>query len=138
MIAKEYRRLRALGWTALLAHRAARTLEAWNRLDGHTIWADDDPDDPDEPDARVRLHIVADDDFDLSCDCEDAHCEERQLERAERDGVWGIVGEYRVRDEWEQADSCWGFVGEDWRDSGYDTDIMDETMRAFNKALGSF
>lgn len=37
--------------------------------------------------------------------------------RAERDGVWGLVAQYRVseHEDWEDADSCWGFVGEDGR-----------------------
>ena len=41
---------------------------------------------------------------------------------AEREGVWGIIGEYRTstREDWVHADSCWGFVGEGF--AGYDDD----------------
>jgi hypothetical protein len=49
-----------------------------------------------------------------------------EIDRINRDGVWGIIGEYRCPTcgKWTQADSCWGFVGDDWRESGYDLDIM--------------
>jgi hypothetical protein len=46
----------------------------------------------------------------------------------DRDGVWGIVGEYFDGERWQHADSCFGFVGDDWKNSGYDTDIMRATL----------
>lgn len=42
-------------------------------------------------------------------------CDEAR--RIERDGVYGVVAEYRDADlGWTEADSCWGFIGNDWRD----------------------
>lgn len=78
--------------------------------------------------------------------------------RIEQEGVWGIVGEYRLSvpdagerftvycgacdrgepcaDHWpESADSCWGFVGTDYESSGYDLDIMGATIDALREAL---
>jgi len=52
------------------------------------------------------------------------------VDRVERDGVWGIVGEYKCPTcgAWTHADSVWGFVGDDWQFSGYDVDVMAETL----------
>jgi hypothetical protein len=64
--------------------------------------------------------------------------EEKEFEeKVARDGVWGVVGEYRVSEdeEYEHADSCFGFVGDDWKDSGYDTDIMAATIAALKGAV---
>ena len=51
-----------------------------------------------------------------------------------RQGVWGIVGEYFDGEVWQHADSCFGFVGDDWKNSGYDTDIMQATLDAARDA----
>jgi hypothetical protein len=48
--------------------------------------------------------------------------------------VWGIIGEYFDGEKWQHADSCFGFVGEDWKYSGYDTDIMQVTLNAIKEA----
>lgn len=55
------------------------------------------------------------------------------IERINRDGVVGVIGEYFDGEDWQQADSCWGFVGDDWKESGYDIDIMSQTLEAFEK-----
>jgi hypothetical protein len=64
---------------------------------------------------------------------------ERQwaIDRIERDGVWGVVGEYKADvcptcgrgGEWVHGGSCWGFVGDDWKDDA-DVGIMEETLEA--------
>ena len=54
-------------------------------------------------------------------------------ERLNRDGVWGIVGEYYNGETWECADSCWGFVGDDVKTSGYLEDIRDATIKAYRE-----
>lgn len=51
-------------------------------------------------------------------------------DRIDRDGVWGIVTEYFDGEAWQQADSCWGFVGDDWKDSGYDIDAKEAALDA--------
>jgi hypothetical protein len=56
--------------------------------------------------------------------------EEEFKERISRDGVWGIISEWFNGTEWQHADSCWGFVGDDWQDSGYDVDAMAQAISA--------
>ena len=60
-----------------------------------------------------------------------------EIERVNRDGVWGVIGEYWNGREWVHVDSCWGFIGDDWRESGYDADIMRSTLDAANAYLTS-
>lgn len=104
-----------------------------------------------EESGLVRLRVEPDDVCDLDNllgDCFDPTAnpdikperlereKQHEIDRIDRDGVWGVIGEYKSSvcptcgrgGEWEQADSCWGFVGEDWKDSGYDLDIMAETL----------
>lgn len=46
-------------------------------------------------------------------------------QRIDRDGVSGIVAQVRTAlGQWVTVDSCWGFVGDDWKDSGYDQDAI--------------
>ena len=127
---REYHRLRVKGWQALTAFDAAKTRVAWHQSDMQGL---------------VRLRVVPDEcsDMDnLKGDCFNPKVnadipasrlerEERAFEdRVDRLGVWGIVGEYFDGEEWQHADSVWGFVGEDWQDSGYDIDVMRMTLDA--------
>jgi hypothetical protein len=43
------------------------------------------------------------------------------IAKVNREGVWGIVGEFFDGERWQHADSCFGFVGDDWKNSGHDT-----------------
>lgn len=54
--------------------------------------------------------------------------EKEFIERVNREGVNGIVGKYWNGEEWEVADSVWGFVGDDWENSGYDIDVKASTL----------
>jgi hypothetical protein len=75
----------------------------------------------------VRLRVEPDSDLDLSYLDQDhypAKYREAERERANRDGGTGIVSEYFDGEDWQIADSVWGFIGEDWRGSGYDIDLM--------------
>ncbi len=69
-------------------------------------------------------------------------------DKIERDGVWGLVGEYRLRpceecsswnyDEcahagWQHGDGVWDFVG--WDAAGYELGIQEVTVRALVKHL---
>lgn len=51
--------------------------------------------------------------------------------RVERDGVWSYSSEYWNGEEWEHADSISGFVGDDFNDSGYDTDLMQAALEGY-------
>jgi hypothetical protein len=90
----------------------------------------------------VRLKITRDNDIDIAFlvgeGCSKAQ-ERREIERINRYGVWGIIGEYRIseHDPWQHGESCWGFIDEDWKDSGYDSDIKYTTIKELVKALKS-
>lgn len=48
-----------------------------------------------------------------------------QARRIEQSGGYGIVAEARdALGEWHETYACWGFVDEDWKGSGYDTDAI--------------
>ena len=53
------------------------------------------------------------------------------------DGIWGIIGEYRLNpeSEWEHGGSCWGFIGNEW--SHAECDIKAETMHGLKSTLRS-
>lgn len=95
----------------------------------------------------VRLEVVDDFSPDLSfLDQEDFNDTRqgialtKQTRRLATDeGVYGIVGQYRLSedDEWEHADSCYGFIG--YVDARPETnhvapDIMDATIDAYAAA----
>lgn len=47
------------------------------------------------------------------------------VDKVNREGVYGIISQYKCPTcgEWITVDSCWGFVGDDWKGSGYDLDV---------------
>jgi len=94
-----------------------------------------------EPDESCGLDDLLGDCFDQGCnpDIKPEKLErERQweIDRIERDGVWGVVGEYMADacpmcgrgGEWTHGASCWGFVGDDWRGDA-EVDIMEATLK---------
>jgi hypothetical protein len=128
-VAKVYKQYRRNGYTAENALREARVRVKWAELE----------------DDKVRLQILPDE----MCDIDNLkgdtfnpkanpdvpvsrlEREEREFEgRVNSDGVWGIMGEYKCPccGQWITADSVWGFVGDDWKNSGYDSDVMYSTM----------
>jgi hypothetical protein len=79
----------------------------------------------------VRLRWEPDECADISWidqDCFDDRYRSETLAQIERDGMWGLVGEYRVGDSWVTADSCWGFIGQDAH--VYEQDIKSQTLEA--------
>jgi len=109
---REYKRLRQLGWPARDAWRSAKVAERFAQL---------------EDAGLVRLRTDVDLDPATVLDF-DGTPRERQAvaKRADAVGVWGLVAEARCPhcESWHVVDSCWGFVGEDYLDSGYDSDLM--------------
>jgi hypothetical protein len=89
----------------------------------------------------VRLEIVPDDSPDLSFldQKEFSRYRQKGYDRANNDGVWGIVGQYRMDEDsdWMNADSVFGFIGDDWKGSGYDTDIERNTIQSWVKGKKS-
>lgn len=114
---RDYARLRAMHWAAREALRAAKIRTRFEAL---------------EHEGRVRLDVLEDDEPYQHGDLED---EKETNERIARLGLYGIqvsVG-CECCGSWNAVDACWGFIGEDWRDSGYDTDLMDAAIDAAAK-----
>lgn len=144
-----YRRERKIGWRAGQALRNARIRARWDELDGFVFDGDDyDKDDaPGETiyaSGPIRLLIEPDremyDDsyIDTWTDLRETDRERIRSnlrDRINRDGAWNVVGEFWNGQEWECTDSCCGFVGDDWENSGYDTDIMSATIDAYEAHL---
>lgn len=140
-LSTKYTELRLMGYTALVAFNQAKryleymeerrkTLAKWDEL---------------ETQGKVRLKIEPDYDADLDDLLGDSYdptvnpdipakrlAQEREweIDRINREGVWGIVGQYKCKccGSWTTADSVWGVVGDDWKESGYDLEIMQNTM----------
>jgi hypothetical protein len=137
------------GTLARWALMHARTRIAWDKHNGHVQY-DGERIPCYTPTFRdVRLRIVPDECVDLddllgdtyshkaNPDIPESRLErerKREIERINRDGVCGVIGEYFDGEQWEQADSCWGFIGDDWKESGYDKDIMASTIKAADNA----
>jgi hypothetical protein len=141
-----YQRNRERGFHASWALSNARTRLEWEKQEvaeyssGEAI----------EPKrGNVRLRVVPDETCsvgDLEGDCfnpgANPNIPDSQLQRdreefiakVNREGLWGIIGEYFDGEAWLHADSCFGFVGDDWKHSGYDTDIMRATLDAVKDA----
>jgi hypothetical protein len=141
-----YQRERARGFEATWALSNARTRMEWEK---HEVpeYSNGEPIDPKR--GNVRLRVVPDETFslvDLEGDCfnpkTNPDISPAKLERdrqefitkVNREGVWGIIGEFFDGEAWQHADSCFGFVGDDWNYSGYDTDVMRAALIAARDA----
>ena len=137
-----YQRERARGFQARWALSNARTRLEWDK---HEVAEYSCGKPIDSKRGDVRLRVVPDelcslDDLEGDCfnpkanpDIPTSRLErDRQefIEKVNAEGVWGIIGEYFDGEAWQHADSCFEFVGDDWKHSGYDTDIMRETLDA--------
>ena len=97
------------------------------------------------PDNDADIDNVLGDAFNPEFFDDDVELAEKEkriaLENIERDGVWGVVGYFRLDDtfQWETGDSVWGFAG--YKDvlneteNPYVTDIKMQTMQEYHKAL---
>jgi len=124
-IGAEYRRLRALGWRASEAIRAARI----------NVLFDDY-----EAQGLVSWRVVADwTPYDASYidTWHDVRPSERErikretYARVNDEGHWAVVTLARKAcGELHDVDSTCGFIGDDWRDSGYDVDLRAAALLA--------
>ena len=139
-IQREYDKLRAKGWHAQQALRAARTEFSWWRREAG---------EHDEPDATHCVRLRCEPDEGVSCfedlcgdtfnpranpDIPAARLERgRQefLEECNRDGVWGVIAQYwdETTQRWETADSLWGLVGNDVTDIDCTEDLKAAALR---------
>ena len=128
---------------------AQLTREAWENADGYTCADCEAPSHPDDhayDNGHVRIVCYMDQGCydDLLGDSYDPRhnpeikpeilANKRQLEidRIDNDGVWGYVAEFWAGDDWEQIDSIWGFVGNDFETSGYAPDMMRAALDELN------
>lgn len=154
-----YRQFREQGFRALIAWNYTKTEQLWEAWYGYEIDGEAYPEaenaSPDEIEnsrlgepGEVRLRILADTDCsmdDLKGDVYDravnpeipesrmAREEKEFEERIDREGVWGITGEFWDGDEWIFVDSCWGFVGDDFRATGYEYECKHAVLQAYIK-----
>lgn len=127
-VRRDYARLRAKNWTAKAAYDAAKIRERFY-LAGDLVQLRQESDSDPYDDSYIDTW-------------EDASPSERaRLKKEIRDsvlywGVWGLVAEYRLSedDAWTFVDSCWGFIGNDVQDNGYDTDLMNAALDALAEA----
>lgn len=126
-----YRDARAEGAPAAQALRNARTREKWEA----------------KGDA-VRIRYVPDDSPDLSFLDQDCYQGDREgrasakaiRDEAEREGVWGMVAEYRCPccGEWKHGDSIYGMIGSPSErvefHGGYLPDLQRQTLDALREA----
>ncbi len=130
MLAETYKSLRRSGYRATEAYHNARISERWQSL------------------SRLGLVRIVErpdetpyDDSYLECQGLDEHTIERERKDIwRRIGQWGVVGlvaQYRTSEdsEWVDADSIWGFIGDEADASGYRYGLMDEAMGALREAL---
>ena len=114
----EYRRLRRKDWPAKDALRAAKIHDVFTDLvnDGLAkleVEPEDCPYDDSFVDTWTDMR-----------ESDRARYKKKLQERVERDGHNCLVAYVLHEDEsWESVDSCGGFAGDDWRDSGYDADL---------------
>lgn len=154
-VKREYFALRRVGWLAKWAYHGAVTRCRWRALGGWIV-ADSEARECcklkpwDGCEGRVRIRVVPDDTASFDDLCGDTYnptahpdippariAREREEFRRMVDsgGVWGIIGEFWNGDRWQQVDSCYGFVGDDWRESGYLEDCQWATLEALASCL---
>ena len=128
----------------------ASLIGRWNDAGGDILDSYSINNDWEAGDSRVRIVAMPDDHCrmdDLKGDCFDPRVnsninpnrlarEEREFEeRVAREGVWGFRAEYWNGSEWIEADSVWGFVGDDFADSCYDDDLMRSALDGLAQCL---
>lgn len=119
---REFQRLRAKGWPARSALATARTNVTFEALERSGC-------------VRVRMepddYYEDDDTYPDRTPLQVEHDRKTLWARIEREGVWGAVTEARcpLGGPWLYVDSCFGFIGDDWNDSGYDDAAKDAAIK---------
>jgi len=126
-IRAEYMRLRAKGWTASAALRAARIEDTWTNLVNEGVVRIEHPIDEEPYDDS---YIDTWDDLTVA--------QRERIKKAlhasiELWGLYGIVGEFFDGKSWVDVDSVWSILGNDLADTGYDADIKSATIEAYRR-----
>lgn len=126
---REYKRLRRNNWPAKEALRAARIRDRFTDLE-----AEDCVRIVCEPECELY------DDSYLECQGltprQIEHVRKELWERIERTGYWMYASEYR--DEcgvWQSVDAIGSFIGDDFKDSGYDIELMKAAIDAYEESV---
>lgn len=130
-IKAHYLRLRALGWRAQGAIQAARTRARFDALKYEGLVKLEE-----EPDSEPYDLSYVDTWTDEPKKAREAY--KREVRKSiDAHGVWGLVAYWRrsEEDEWIQVDSCWGFLGNELEDNGYDDDLRRAAIDAFEDDL---
>jgi hypothetical protein len=115
----EYKRLRSLNYTAKLAYEHACLHEQWEELESN----------------EVVEFLVEYDGEPYDDSYTETEKEKKDLwERIAREGVYNIVGRVKLNDTWHDIDSVCGFIGDDWKDSGYDYDVKHSAIEAYHNS----
>lgn len=123
-IRAEYMRLRAKGWTASAALRAARIEDTWADLVNEGVVRIEHPIDEEPYDSYI-------DTWDDLSPAKREEEKKRLWRTIERWGVYGIVGAFFDGEDWHEVDSVWSILGNDLTDNGYDVDIKSATIDAY-------
>lgn len=147
---KEYRQdhVSRYSGTGKVYHHKATAAAAWesavHNAETMNLWHEY------ESAGLVRLNVIPDEyeelenllgdtfDPDANPDINPRKLEQQrkaEIERINRLGVYGIQSEYMRDGEWITADSCWGFIGDDWKESGYDLDVMHAAILEINSMM---
>lgn len=127
---KEYARLRKAGFGASQAARGARINVAFGRAAKAGL---------------VRLDAIEDceayddsyiDTWTDQAESVRAKARKETRARVESEGTCGVrTYAMGACGKLHEVDSCWGFIGDDWRDSGYDHDLKRAALDALRSAL---
>lgn len=129
---REFQRLRCKDWKFADAYRTARIYSEFTALENQGLV---------KLDVEPDLLMYDDSYIDTWTDKSKRQREEEKKalwERIERMGVWGVVTYFRtdIDREWLLVEAVWGFIGNDWKDSGYDTDLMNAAVQAYKNEPG--
>lgn len=123
-----YERLRKLNWPAIKAFEISKVESEFASLErlGRVRFSV-------QPDLDWSFEDLAGDAFNrrVNPDIQESRMvrEEQEFrDRIEQDGVWSIISEVMCDDGWETAGSSYGFIGDDWKDSFYDTDVKRDAI----------
>jgi hypothetical protein len=121
-MSREYWRLRALGWRAQYAFHAARVNVRFEEAERRGL---------------VRFIRQGDDTMTLEDLAGEGMSERQMLDfayRVDTEGAWYVGTEFQIGGRWAPADSVGGFVGDDWKDSGYDVDMREAALERLAEA----
>ena len=125
-IKHEYLRLRAKNWSAKDAIRAARIKDSFEDAENEELVKL-------ELEPEFEPHDVSYiDTWDDVSKGRKERLKKEVSDRIDRDGLWILVGYVKIDGRWESIDSIGDLIGTDWKDSGYDSDIMKSCLDALD------